>query len=765
MPPWTRPLGFGTFKSNDHSSRDGQTEIDRETKRRREGLALHEWSDRGRLVELSSRWRVRLGRAQISGRWRRPELRWSCKGEEETETSIRDKTKLEELGLNSSKRRGGARGGSELMGELKRSSGRVTPWPRLAGIQQSLQLRPNPFLVSLEAELLRELDAICSKRKFCGIKSEGAIIRRKRIHVDSLKDEGGVWIFDKNRLRQVAVRHFQGHYDEQSESVLLNTEHQLSVIPQEAVQSFDESVTPEEIRRAIFAMHAFKARRPDAYQSVFYQANWDVVSSSVREFVKGVFDYGKSMDDVDSTLLIVTKLIANRLQQFMLDLISPNQSSFVPGRHIQDNIIITQELIHSMARMKKERGFMVVKIDLETAYDRLSWFRRPLSYPLDYGRPRTADIRHRVNRHLSGPPADSGIEANDRQSLPRKLRSVIMDCITSSTMQVLRNGELPEEFPMRRDDLLLFTEAPTGQMREICSVLNTSCRVSGQKVNMAKFVVFFSKKVRQLIRDQILAVSDFSSIASLGKYLGIPIVHGKGGLGIRRLADYNTALSGKVGWGFFSRPTDLGCQVLCHKYPRRVSVDFSLSSSSTDSWLRKNVVAAWNAVSSGVRWLIGDGTRTRFLEDQWIPDCRPLAAIVNGTSPAALQGRAMRDFVRYDGSWNWPSFAPFLDNSTLLHIASTQPPIPEAGPDSFFWRDTTSGGKSGGGGSGGGKGGGAGGKGRGGGGASSKGEGGGGGGRHGGSCMVMVAPGSGGAAHISRDAFESNPQSYIFRPS
>ncbi|PKI69371.1 putative glycine-rich cell wall structural protein 1 [Punica granatum] len=66
-------------------------------------------------------------------------------------------------------------------------------------------------------------------------------------------------------------------------------------------------------------------------------------------------------------------------------------------------------------------------------------------------------------------------------------------------------------------------------------------------------------------------------------------------------------------------------------------------------------------------------------------------------------------------------------------------------------------------GSGGGKGGEAGGKGGGGGGGggSSKGGGGGGGGSGKGDPGMMVAPGSGGAAHISRDAFESNPQAYI----
>ena len=46
-------------------------------------------------------------------------------------------------------------------------------------------------------------------------------------------------------------------------------------------------------------------------------------------------------------------------------IISPMQSNFVPGRHITDNIVITQEVVHSMRQMKGKDGFMVVKVDLE----------------------------------------------------------------------------------------------------------------------------------------------------------------------------------------------------------------------------------------------------------------------------------------------------------------------------------------------------------------------------------------------------------------
>ena len=69
---------------------------------------------------------------------------------------------------------------------------------------------------------------------------------------------------------------------------------------------------------------------------------------------------------------VVTKVIVGRLKLLMPNLISEVQSSFVPGRQITDNIIVAQEIIHSMRKMKGRRGFMAIKVDFEKAYDRLS---------------------------------------------------------------------------------------------------------------------------------------------------------------------------------------------------------------------------------------------------------------------------------------------------------------------------------------------------------------------------------------------------------
>lgn len=53
--------------------------------------------------------------------------------------------------------------------------------------------------------------------------------------------------------------------------------------------------------------------------------------------------------------------------------VSPFQCSFVPGRSTIDNVVILQEMLHSMNSMKGRKGYMILKLDLEKAYDCLEW--------------------------------------------------------------------------------------------------------------------------------------------------------------------------------------------------------------------------------------------------------------------------------------------------------------------------------------------------------------------------------------------------------
>jgi hypothetical protein len=66
--------------------------------------------------------------------------------------------------------------------------------------------------------------------------------------------------------------------------------------------------------------------------------------------------------------------MANILKQILPKIISPNQSAFVPGRLITDNIILAYECTHMMETMKRGRdGYATIKLDMSKAYDKVEW--------------------------------------------------------------------------------------------------------------------------------------------------------------------------------------------------------------------------------------------------------------------------------------------------------------------------------------------------------------------------------------------------------
>ncbi|GKC41752.1 reverse transcriptase domain, reverse transcriptase zinc-binding domain protein [Tanacetum coccineum] len=68
----------------------------------------------------------------------------------------------------------------------------------------------------------------------------------------------------------------------------------------------------------------------------------------------------------------ISKIITNRIVNGIKEVVSDNQSAFVLGRHISDNILFTQELMHNYHR---NRGppMCAFKIDIQKAYDIADW--------------------------------------------------------------------------------------------------------------------------------------------------------------------------------------------------------------------------------------------------------------------------------------------------------------------------------------------------------------------------------------------------------
>lgn len=121
-------------------------------------------------------------------------------------------------------------------------------------------------------------------------------------------------------------------------------------------------------------MGPFKALGSDGYHAIFFQKNWSIVGNSICNFYLQVLNEKHSTREFNKILIVlipkvenpervnqlrpislcnvtyklITKSIVNRIKVLLPDIISPYQSSFVPCRYIIENVVLVQEIIHSM---------------------------------------------------------------------------------------------------------------------------------------------------------------------------------------------------------------------------------------------------------------------------------------------------------------------------------------------------------------------------------------------------------------------------------
>ena len=88
----------------------------------------------------------------------------------------------------------------------------------------------------------------------------------------------------------------------------------------------------------------------------------------------GVVDHYRLISLHNMIYNLVTKMIANRMNLVLPYLVSHQQSVFVLGHLITDNVVIASELLHSLSKKNNGRkGFMALKQNMSKAYDRVEW--------------------------------------------------------------------------------------------------------------------------------------------------------------------------------------------------------------------------------------------------------------------------------------------------------------------------------------------------------------------------------------------------------
>ena len=316
--------------------------------------------------------------------------------------------------------------------------------------------------------------------------------------------------------------------DVQPEDFLTNVN--LQCLSNDQVAITEMPFTAEELRASLNSMNGSTSPGPDGYTVPFYKMFWEELGSLIFSAVSEFYDKSFIPREVRSSITvlipkknrdaksvesfrpisllnvmfkIITKALAIREAKTSHRLVDGDQTAFIKGRYIGENVRLALDLIH-FAKENHTQGLFLF-CDWEKAYDSVSWeylrcvlskfgfgpnFRRWVSmiYPSDETQVTSAQIQ--LNGHLSPPyminrglrqgcPLSCGLFLMCMEPLLEKIRC-------NPLINGLHFGDTEIKVSAYADDLLLIMDGKSASLREAVKCMNEFHQVSGLKLNDQK---------------------------------------------------------------------------------------------------------------------------------------------------------------------------------------------------------------------------------------------------------------------------------------
>ena len=391
--------------------------------------------------------------------------------------------------------------------------------------------------------------------------------RQARSRIDSICDGNGVQLVD-DQVPNAFVSYFTSFLGQEGSILPLDeSDFITSTLDPNVALYMIRDVTPSEVKDAIFSMGDDKAPGPDGYSAAFFKGAWDIVSEDVTKAVQEFFVNGKLLKEINHTTIAllpkinsptritdfrpisccnvifkcISKIIANRIKDSLTTLVSPNQSAFVPGRRIADNILLTQELMHNY-HLNRGPSRCAFKVDIQKAYDTVNWqFLRCILIRFGFHERMvqwimecvtTTSFSISVNGILHGYfKGKRGLRQGD--PLSPYLFTLVMEVLTLILRRRVRDSEL---FTFHHkcsqlniinlcfaDDLFLFAHGDAHSAGVIMDSLEEFKDVSGLSPSLPKSTAYFCNVLNH-IKVAILQILPFVEGNLPVKYLGVPLV-------------------------------------------------------------------------------------------------------------------------------------------------------------------------------------------------------------------------------------------------
>jgi len=385
-----------------------------------------------------------------------------------------------------------------------------------------------------------------------------------------LFDNNDVWVSDVDGMKNIVSNYITNLFTSSNPTKM---ERVTDLLPRRVMAEHNEflmkPLTKLEVYEALMDMDPSKAPGPDGMSLKFFQFLWDTVGDKIFIASKNIFkgkcalpadlnhtnrvlipkcQHPKCMGELRPISLcnvlyrIFSKVLANRLKHILPHVISDNQSAFVPGRLISDNLLVASEILHYMKRKNSgRRGWMASKIDMSKAFDRMEWsYLEIVLLQLGFHGNFVSIIMQCVmtvtySVQLNGENiCNISPTRGLRQGDPLSPYLFILGLEGLSALfgqaevlggihgiKVCRNAP-PVSLLLFADDCFAFCEASVAEAGHLKTILRIFEEISGQQVNLAKSSTSFTKNISAAHRRVITHTLGFNPVSDHGKYLGFP---------------------------------------------------------------------------------------------------------------------------------------------------------------------------------------------------------------------------------------------------
>ena len=345
-------------------------------------------------------------------------------------------------------------------------------------------------------------------------------------------------------------------------------ESEIHNIPQISVEEnsiLTSDFLEKEVYDAIMQMEKNKAPGPDRFPAEFYQKIWETIKFDIMRlfasFQKGELplfqlNYGtiillpkkenavqiqqyRPICLLNVSFNFFTKVGTNRVTAVAQKVIRPTQTSFMPGRHILEGVLILHETVHEIHRKKMDG--ILLKIDFEKAYDKVQWpFLQQVLRMKGFDAKWCRWVESFVSR------GTVGIKVNDdighcfqthkglRQGDPLSpmLFNIVVDVLAILIARAKEDGQAEGLIPhlveggvsilQYVDDTILFMSHDIAKALNMKLILCMFEQLSGLKINYHKSEIFCFGMAKG-VEEQYKNLFGCESGSFPFKYLGIPI--------------------------------------------------------------------------------------------------------------------------------------------------------------------------------------------------------------------------------------------------